>query len=317
MGSSCTRLGEGPQPADVISPEDVQKGHRELLDTCQGTELEGKNTAAEDLTPAPSVVIAPPPADGISPEDVQKGQNLELLDTCQGTDFGAENTATDDLTPAPSVVIAWVLREVAEWSGPYLWEITEEEKMKRELQLAAHAARLLECWESHQKEFPEAFAEELSVLGGRIVFYDKQLQQFATFLLRLFGAYRNPERKDLHIAIGSQELWPLVLAEFRRQQAAFEGAQPAAPASYRWLLGLLHELDRSSPGDYCSTKSTKIVNKAVKKLEAELLKVHAKAIVMEREAAELQRAQQRAAEWAARDARVKASVKKAPWDKGA
>lgn len=255
----------------------------------------------------------PRPADGISPEDVQKGQK-ELFDTCQGTtDSGAENsTAAEDLTPAPSVVIAWVLRDVAVWIT--FCEFDREEIMKRETQLAAHASRLLQSWKTHREEFPKAFAEELSVLLGGGVNYGNR-RHVAIFLLRLFGAYRNYEGENLHLVIASQELWPPLLAAFLRQQVALEAVEPAEPASYRWLLGLLHELDHSSPqprGAH-STGSTKIVNKAVKRLEAELLRVHAKAIEMEKRAAELQRE----AGLAARDARVKASVKKAPWDKGA
>lgn len=99
---------------------------------------------------------------GISPEDVQKGQH-ELLDTCQRTESGGRNTAAEDLTPAPSVVIAWVLRDVVDWK----WQpgTDEHQCLRRELQLAAHAARLLHCWETrHGEEFAKAFAAELSVL---------------------------------------------------------------------------------------------------------------------------------------------------------
>lgn len=249
MGQSSSRSGAGPRrPADVgISPEDVQKGHKDLPDTCQG-----KDSSTE------------------------------------------EKTAAEDLTPAPSVVIAWVLCDVADWDPRRYNNVFDDERRKRQLQLAAHSARLLECWESHQEDFPKALAKELSVLfsGG-----NRTYDQVANFLVRLFGANKGIEGvQKLHISIDSQELWPPLLAEFRRmhEQNGAQEAEGVAPASTRWMLSLLEEMDRTLPRYevFSCPDNSRAVRKAISPLKAELLKVHGKAIKMEREARIAQNARQ-------------------------
>lgn len=252
------------------------------------------------------------PGDGIPPEDVHKGLHEELLDPChEGTEPGAENTAADGLTPAPSVVIAWVLRDVADW--PAMLQ-SNDEKLKRELESAVHAARLHQCWKTNRGEFPKAFAAELSAVLGSIgdTCYNHKVWQLTSFLWRVFGTYRSNGGEDLyrHIVIDSGELLPPTLDEFRRKhEQVVQGAEWAEPAGHNWrgrTLALLQGLD-----DCLSWNgNTKTLKKEVRKLKAELFGVHQKAFKIQEEAARLKSE----AETAAKIARLRDSLKRAPWE---
>lgn len=138
--------------------------------------------------------------------------------------------------------------------------------------------------------------------------------------MRLFGAIKSEEGEDLHITLESHELWPSVLEELRRKhEHVAQGAEWAAPASDRWrerILTLLQGLDDALPkkgSPFNSTGNTTMLRKALGTLKTELSKVHKKAMAAKEEAAKLQRE----AEKAATIARLKASLKRAPWDKDA
>lgn len=250
-------------------------------------------------------------ADGIAPEDVHKSKTGPI----QGVDLRAEKVPADVvLTPAPSVVIPWVISDVFR-ARDLTWHQSEDEKLKRELQLEAHAERLRDCWKKHQDDFTKSFAEELMkcIQAGQHTYND--FGEVTDFLVPLFGACRsNP---SLHITRGSQELWHTVLEAFRRKHEQLaQGPEWAAPETKRWRERssiFLHRMDSSIPysKDKNFTQVSRRLAKAIKKITEQMSDEELRVVrAREKEAKKAIEAGMKA-----KKEKLKASLKKAPWDK--
>ncbi|GAQ88155.1 hypothetical protein KFL_004040150 [Klebsormidium nitens] len=226
-----------------------------------------------------------------------------------------EEAAADPMTPAPSVVIVWVLSELFEVP----WQPNEVERLRREVQLEAHAVRLGKSWETYGDTFVNSFAKELMLCVQDVSHQHSNLSALTDFLARLFGAC--PSNPSLHIRRGSQELWPSVLEEFRRKHEQLsQGTERAAPATTRWReksLEFLRHLDYSIPyigtGDEVSNEVSRRLRGAVEKVRAGLLNEKSKIRQAQEEVIE----EAEEAQMRAKRALVKASLEKAPWEKGA
>lgn len=198
----------------------------------------------------------------------------------------------EPVAATPSVVIPWVLREVV--------ENTEKDRFALNFHAKLHAKRLSDCWLEYGDQFPKDFAqtlvEFLSDLCGDRHPYARE-SRLACFLV---GGY-----SPLHNMNNGQELWPSVVEEICRIHLA-RGEEWNSTASSqskeqtKKLLFSMAERHTDRTCDVCGFYDGRI--RRVPKSE---MIIALEALRKEIQAADVP---------AAREERVKAQVKRAPWE---
>lgn len=122
--------------------------------------------------------------------------------------FEKKTQAEKKTAASPSVVVPWILNEVSECDVIDIFDPN--------VQMKVHAARLRDCWLAHGAQFPLEFARGLlQVLQGFNQDYGKcsgKRKRLACFLTTLFDKDNSP----IYIRKGKEELWTLVLPELGR-----------------------------------------------------------------------------------------------------
>lgn len=245
--------------------------------------------------------------DRVFPDDLYKrAHDLPTL-YHGGTGVQAENT--EEKLPGPWVVSSWVLRNVTEWRPVAFWLLQSiDKKMERKLQIEAHAARLLQCWERYSNAFPMAFAEEMCAVldslpeeeftGPITVDCVSKHGQVALFLAHIFGAGEGGSSSS-QVTMGSNEFWPSILEEIRWKHKHFRKRRR------KRMLKMLSRLEGyiTCKEECHGTRNSRRLTKAVKKLTAELSEAQKEAIEV-REKIKME----------AKRARLKASLSRPPWE---